>query len=749
MTLLAGTQLGEYEILALIGSGAMGEVYKARDVQLGREVAIKALPDDVARDPNRLARFEREARALAALSHPNIVTIHRVHVHGGVPFLVMELLEGGTLRECLLQERFSVARAIDVAADVATALAAAHARGIVHRDLKPENIVLTVHGQVKVVDFGLARRCASAAETATAAAGITMEGTIVGTPAYMAPEQVRGEAVDHRCDIFALGCVLHEMLAGHPVFAREGAAETMSAVLRDPAPELPADAGPGIAQTVQRCLEKRPERRFQSAADLAFALRALGRDPRLSRRNVDAESRFEKPSIAVLPFLNLSADPEQEYFCDGMAEEIINALAHVDGLSVVARTSSFSFKWKPEDARTIGARLGVEMLVEGSVRRSGARLRITAQLIDVSDGSHLWSERYDRKPEDVFAIQDEIALAVVDNLSVRLLGAERDAMKRRPAASLGAYDAYLKGLFYWEQLSADALARSVECFQESIRLDPGLVPSYVFLGQSLASAAYWADAEPRPAFLQAIALVEKALAIQPHCAEAQTARGIFLAYFERDWAAAVESLEAATRLAPSLAFAHLHLSGFYMLRRRSAEAIAEARVTLRLDPMSPTTSAWAACWLGFTGEVEEAVRHLERIASACSTFWMPQYLLATVLPAAGRAAEAREAAENAVRLSGGASVSIGIAGTLAYLQGDVARGDACRYELEGRWASRYVTPSALAWLEFARGHVDAARQWLERGVEASDPMLPFCVPLIELLLPHEPRVRDALSVARI
>jgi serine/threonine protein kinase/tetratricopeptide (TPR) repeat protein len=750
MPLAAGTQVGDYRLLALIGSGAMGDVYRAHDLRLDRDVAIKALPAEFACDADRLARFEQEARALAALSHPNIVTIYAVHVENGTPFLVMELVEGETLRQHLHDTPPAPRRAVEIAAAIASALAAAHAHGVVHRDLKPENVLVTGDGQVKVVDFGLARTCVPIHELATAAAAapMTQPGVVLGTPAYMAPEQVRGERVDHRADIFAFGCVLYEILGGRPVFARGSPAEAMTAVLRDHPPDLPPAGGPEIHAIVLRCLEKQPELRFQSAADLAFTLRTHlpdsdGRRSSVVRQPVAAD----KPAIAVLPFLNLSADPDQDYFCDGVAEEVINALAHVDGLRVLARSSSFSFKGMQQDVREIGARLGVGLLVEGSVRRSGSRLRITAQLVSASDGSHLWSERYDRRPEDVFAIQDEIALAVVENLSVRLLAPERAIMKRRPAASLAAYDAYLKGLFHWEQLSPEGLARSIECFEDAIRLDPELAPAYVFLSQSHGSAAFWADAEPRAALKNALPLVERALEIQPYCAEAHAARGILKLYFERDSRTAEESFREAVRLAPSLAFGHLHLCGWNLIVGNRAEAIAEACVTLRLDPVSPANSAFAACWMGFAGEIETAVGHLERIAASSTTFWMPHYLLAAMLPPTGRLAEARQAAETAVRLSGGASAALGVAGAIAYRRGDTARGDECRGLLQHRAAAGYASPSPLAWVEFARGDGEAGRRALQRAADAGDPMLLFCPFAVRSLLPAGSRRSDDLAIA--
>ena len=378
MTLTPGTRLGPYEIVAPLGAGGMGELYRARDTRLGRDVAVKVLPSEFAADPGRSRRFEQEARAVAALNHPNILALYDVGSHEGAPYLVEELLEGESLRERLARERMPWRKAVEIAAAIADGLAAAHGKGIVHRDVKPENLFITREGMVKILDFGLARREPEVplqyAKTLTSeSAGGTVPGAVLGTVGYMAPEQVRGEPTDARSDIFALGCVLYELLTGQGAFARGSAAETLAAVLKEPVPE-PSSVAVGspweLDRMVSRCLAKLPGERFQSAADLAYALRAVASSAasdRVSRRT----GRGDRPSIAVLPFANLSAEKENEYFSDGLAEDVIDALTQVPGLRVMARTSSFSFRGKETDVREIGARLNVDHILEGSVRRSG------------------------------------------------------------------------------------------------------------------------------------------------------------------------------------------------------------------------------------------------------------------------------------------------------------------------------------------------------------------------------------------
>ncbi|HEY6344182.1 MAG TPA: protein kinase [Bryobacteraceae bacterium] len=389
MPLSAGDKLGPYEILAPIGAGGMGEVWKARDTCLNRTVAIKRLKT------NRSARFEQEARAIAALNHPHICQIFDI----GPDYLVLEYIEGAPLRGPLAAEE-----ALRLALQIASALEEAHAKAVLHRDLKPANILLTSKREAKLLDFGVARLTRDGDPDATK----TMEGTVLGTAAYMAPEQAQGQPLDQRSDIFSFGAVLYEMFSGRRAFRGEHALSILADVIHKE-PE-PLQAPPDIVRIVARCLRKSPAERFQSAADLRAALESA----RI------ATPAAEQPSIAVLPFANMSSDKEQEYFSDGLAEEILNLLAKIPGLKAIARTSSFAFRGKEQDIRKIANALDVKSIVEGSVRRSGDRIRVTAQLIDARDGAHLWSERYDRQLTDVFELQDEIAAAIAGALQVKL-----------------------------------------------------------------------------------------------------------------------------------------------------------------------------------------------------------------------------------------------------------------------------------------------------------------------------------------
>jgi serine/threonine-protein kinase len=467
-----GAMIGPHRVQRLIGVGGMGEVYSARDSNLHRDVALKVLPLEFAVDADRLARFKREAHLLALISHPNIATIYGVEETGGVRALVLEYVEGQTLADRIALGPLPLTEALPIVRQIASALEAAHETGIIHRDLKPSNIKIRPNGAIKVLDFGLAKamdvglaRQPPVDDTAVTVSQ-TEVGTVVGTAAYMAPEQALGKPVDARSDIFSFGSVVYEMLSGQRAFQGENPVAVMAAVIATEPP--PLRAAPPLVQIVSRCLRKNPAERFASVAEIEAAL-----------ETVDLRA-VAPPSIAVLPFANLSADKENEYFSDGLTEEIINVLAQVSGLKVIARASAFAFRGKEHDIRAIAEVLGVRSILHGSVRRSGSRIRITAQLINADDGSLLWSERYDRAMADVFAIQDEIAQAIATALEVRLAGAP--APRRRYTPTLPAYDAHLKARFHEQRLTPESMARARQYFEQAIALDPGYALPLAELG---------------------------------------------------------------------------------------------------------------------------------------------------------------------------------------------------------------------------------------------------------------------------
>ncbi len=794
MILSAGVRLGPYEILSPLGAGGMGEVYKARDTRLGRDVAVKVLPAELAGDPERLRRFEQEAKATAALDHPNILAIHDIgsavlslrgagsqacpeeersddvgeaispHTPGlprplgglavtegegeAVHYIVTELLEGETLRQRLRGGALPPAKAVDFGVQIAQGLAAAHEKGIIHRDLKPENLFVTKDGRVKVLDFGLARLRPQGllGEDGRSDAPTvdipTREGLVLGTVGYMSPEQARGLPCDCRTDIFAFGSVLYEMLSGERAFKGETLTDVTVAILTKEPPPLAKDVQPSLERVVRRCLEKVPDERFSSAQDLAFTLAAFGQDTDDRARSSRAGSpvRDDGPSIAVLPFANLSADPEQEYFCDGMAEEILNALAHVEALRVVARTSAFAFKGRTEDIRQIGRSLNVGAVLEGSVRKAGNQLRITAQLIDVSTGYHLWSERYDRRAEDVFAIQDEISLAIVDRLKVSLFAGERAAILHPRTNSLEAHEAYLKGLFEWNSMTPEGFARCQELYREAIRLDPQFAPPYAQLADSFTSVAWWADLPPSGAIAQALPLAEKALALDSGLAHAYSVRGHTRAFFLRDLTGGERDLRRAVELAPNSALSQTYLALLLATRGgRDEEAAVRARIAVRLDPLSPPVNAWAGILLLFCDCKEEGLGILSRLAASTPNLWMPFYFLSVALSVNGQKREAREASERALDLSQAGSLTITQAAVLAYEMDDHRRGDELLARLGQRAQSRYVPPAHLARIHLVRGEAEVALSLFRKALEANDPWL-FAYVMSSKGSPRDPRV---------
>jgi serine/threonine protein kinase len=543
MTLGAGTKLGPYEILAPLGAGGMGEVYRSHDSRLRRDVALKLVPALLARNADALARFEREAQTVAALPHPNIAAIFDVGRQEGFHYLVMELVEGDTLRERLSRGPLPTRTAVDVALQASRGLAAAHAKGVVHRDLKPENLLLTGDHRVKILDFGLARQSADTAvadqEDSPTLSLRTEPGTLLGTVGYMSPEQARGRVADARSDIFAMGAVLCEMLTGERAFGSGSQAEALSAILRDEPrgmARLEHDAPPALVRVVGRCLQKSADERFQSAGDLVFALEALA-------------------------------------------------------TRVAARTSSFAFKGKNQDLREIAEKLGVSSVLEGSVRRAGSRLRITAQLIDAKGGHHVWSERYDREVADVFAIQDEIAEAIAGRLRVTL--AAPQGRVEPPTRDPEAYDLYLKGRHFFNQRAAP---QAIAHFEEAIARDPDFASAYTGLSDSYGIHAYRGGIDTRVAYAGARAAVERARDLAPGSAEVNLSTGILEHYFGWDFVTEERELSEALRRSPRSAGPRYWLSLLHGLRGRLEEALPLAREAAHLEPLSPyavSVSGWA------------------------------------------------------------------------------------------------------------------------------------------------------------
>jgi non-specific serine/threonine protein kinase len=569
---MVGRQLAHYRILEKAGSGSMGEVYKAEDERLKRIVALKVLPEGVTADQGRLDRFHREAETLAQLDHPNIVTIFSIDRVDEVPFLTMAWVEGTTLDRLIPTSGFGLEELLDIAVPLTEAVAAAHDRGVTHRDLKPSNVMRTEEGGIKVLDFGLAKSGAEVVSSSDET--LTRDGALIGSVPYMSPEQVRGEAADVRSDVFSLGVVLYEMATGSRPFAG-GAAELLTAILRDsppPVDQVRPDLPRQLGRIVCRALNKDPDRRYQGAKGLRTELEDL-RAEKAPKRGLSLQS------VAVLPFVDMSPERDQGYFCEGIAEEVLSALSGVQTLHVAARSSSFHVRDKTFDVREIGRRLNVGAILDGSVRKAGSRVRITAQLINVADGYHLWTERYDRELEDIFAIQDEIAESVVQALELTLSPDEKQSLKKR-RSDLEAYDYYLRGRQLVDRTSRDGFESALEMFRKAIEIDPEYAPAWAGIADSYAWLFGWYGAKEED-LREAESASRRAVELAPESAEAHVSRGHVLAVSADP--SAPEAFERAIALNPRSFDAYWHYGrdcfrrGDYAKAAELLEKAAEAR----------------------------------------------------------------------------------------------------------------------------------------------------------------------------
>jgi serine/threonine-protein kinase len=784
MPLAPGTRLGVYEIRSSLGAGGMGEVYRAHDPRLGREVALKILPPGVAARPDRLARFEREARAVAALSHPNIVTIHSIEEADGLRFLTMELVEGESLDRLLARGPLSVERVFAIALPLSEALVAAHGKGIVHRDLKPGNVMTTPDGRVKVLDFGLAKLAAPAedprpdAATRTAGAPLTMAGQVMGTVPYMAPEQLRGVDVDERADLFAFGVILYELLAGRRPFDGGSSPDLISAILRDEPPPIRAarpDAPALLERIVGRCLEKEPGARFPSASELRDELRLAAREPSRSPAARAASSagvpapggrlparwlvpaglvlaagiafigtrawiaarppsgpsaRVASASIAVLPFADLSPNRDQEYFAEGISEELLGVLAKLEGVHVAARTSAFSFKGKEVQIPEVGRQLHVEHVLEGSVRLAGDRYRITAQLVKASDGFRVWSQTYDLALNDVFSVQDSIARAVVRELRVALRGprgagsAPAGIASEVATAAAGrgtnaeAYRLYLQGDFFYDRFNEPDMAKAIDLLSRAVELDPENALAWAGLSRAHMAQASWGWApSAEEGFARARAAAERSLHLQPNLPEGHVALGWVSLWHDWHWAVAERSYRRALALAPGNAdVLHAAAGGLSALGKLD-EAMALDRRAVELDPLSVSALRNQGAHFYQAGRLEDAAAALTHAMELGPENGFLPYGLGLVRLAQKRPAEACSLFERVpvpyFRLHG---LALG-----RHAEGDGARSEAALRELVAGHGKDALVQIASAYA--FRGDAERAFEWLERARAARDPGL--------------------------
>jgi serine/threonine protein kinase/tetratricopeptide (TPR) repeat protein len=712
-------RLGPYEITAQIGAGGMGEVWRAVDERLGREVAVKVLPDRLASDPAAVVRFEREARAVAALSHPNILALYDVGRTEGVFYVVTELLRGVSLRTRLAHGPLPARIAVEYGLQIAQGLAAAHDRGLVHRDIKPENVFVTHDGHVKILDFGLARLAIDPAgweahnpAATTVAASPTIPGTLLGTPGYMSPEQVLGQPADHRSDIFSLGAVLSEMLTGRRAFGGSSVAQMQRAVL-DQGPVLPErQFGAALVAVIRKCLRQEPEQRFPSARAIVETLQTVFAGVPVSE---------ESSSIAVLPFVDMSQKRDQDYFCDGMAEEILLALSAIDGLRVAARTSTFQFRGATQDVRRIGQALGVSNVLEGSVRTSGKHLRVTAQLVHVASGYRVWSQRYDRDMEDIFAIQDEIAHSVVQALAIQF-GAVESGTARKHTDNVTAYHLYMKGRH--ERYTTRNFTAALRYFQEATELDPRYALARVGIAEASILLANTGFVRPRVALAHADTELGYAMALAGKSAE-MLSIDCFVRAYEWDWARAEEAGRQAIELDSNYLFARSWLSMILSATGRCEDAVTIARSVIPMDPLS--AFGWAMTGWAFNAgrRFTDAETALQRALEIDSHFSLALWQLGISLVGLGRRVEALAMFERANHAERRSTLTAGMVAWAKALSGmpDEARSDLADLHETAKY--RHVPRYPLAWTLAALGDIESALDQYEVSVGDREPFLMF------------------------
>ena len=638
-----------YRFVEKLGEGAMGLVWKAIDTTLDREVAIKVLRIAVSHDPDRLARFEREAKLLARLTHPGIARVYSLHHVGDLSLLAMELVAGEDLSTHLARHDVSQPEALDIAGQIADALDAAHAQGIVHRDLKPANIRVTPEGQIKLLDFGLAKVFAqeSMADSPTVASpGVTLQGTILGTAAYMSPEQAKGHSVDQRADIWAFGCVLFEMLTGQPAFSGQSMIDTLAAVLKvDPDWSLlPDETPPAIRASLVRCLAKEPAERFDRISDFRDGVVAPRTGGPVPAHTDDRRGSAGRPSIAVLPFDNLALQPGEDYFADGVTEEIIIALSRVKWLFVIARNSSFAYKGSRPDIRAAARELGVRYLLQGSVRRAAQRVRVTAQLVDGATGTQVWANRYDRALADIFDVQDELTNTIIAAIEPELARAERVRARSKRPDNVDAWDSYQRGMHHLYLATREDLHEAQTLFARALDLDPNLGPAHTGSAEAYyIGAVYGHSSAPDEDRDRALVAARRAVDLEPDSAAAHCTLGR-IHYLRREHDRALPELAIALELNPSYAWAHYGVGAALVFSGHAEEGLPHLERAIRLSPRDPYMGSFlvrmADAYM-LTGDYETSVEWARKALLQPGTQWSRYAVLIASLGHLGRRDDAR------------------------------------------------------------------------------------------------------------
>ncbi len=751
---MIGKTLSHYRIVEKIGAGGMGEVYRARDERLGRDVALKVLPAGTLGDEHARKRFRKEAQALSKLSHPNIATVFDFDTEDGTDFLAMELVEGVTLSDKLAAGALSEKEITRLGMQLAEALEEAHERGVVHRDLKPGNVMVTAKGQAKVLDFGLAKLVRPDVASATAPTeSFTETQAAAGTLPYMAPEQLRGETVDARTDIHALGAVLYEMATGQRPFQERLATALVDDIMHKPPPlpgRLKPDLSPRLEELILKCLEKEPERRYQSAKEIAVDLRRLGVPStavraearpgpqrkavwvvgltvvalaavlvglnvgKLRERLLGGAAPGQITSLAVLPLENLMGDSEQDYFVDGMHDELIANLAKIGALTVISRTSAMRCKGTDKSLPEIARELGVDAVIEGTVRRAGNQVRITVQLIEAATDKHLFAESYQRELRNILALQSEVAQAIAREIKVAVTPEEEARLARARTVNPEAYEAYLKGRYQLSKWTEDSTKKGMEYFRRAIEIDPGYAPAYA----GLADAYYGLSnlyLPPREAMPKARAAALKALEIDERLAEAHTSLAMVKAFYDWDWEGAEREFKRALELNPGYADAHLWYGCHLVGVGRSEEALAQAKQAQDLDPLSPGINGYGGLVFYLAGQYDQAI---ERARKAIEMEPTPiaHWVLGLAFEQKGMYKEAVAEYRKAVSLGGGPQGQA-VLGHGSAVSGQTSEARKILAQLMALSKRTFVSGYGIATIYAGMGEKDQAFGWLEKAYE--------------------------------